>query len=640
MARKIANRHLARQAHWFSGAWLPHLAGAALLGVLLLWTYAPRFDAPFIFDDSATLIENPSIRQLWPLGNGGPLDPPPANPVHARPLVNLSFAVNYHFGGLDPAGYRATNLALHFLTALVLWQLVASTLRLDYFGGRFAGKERMLGFVTSLLWALHPLAIESVVYVTQRTELLMGLCYLGTLDLSLRYWSATGPSARRAWLTAAILTCAAGMLSKEMMASAPAMVLLFERTFLAGSFRAALRRSWPLYLGLAATWIPLGALMLSGPVTPESGFGLGVPAHVWWLTQTKVIFLYLKLAVWPWPLVIHYQVPYLTSLATAWPWLAATLLLAAAAVVLTWKRTSAGYVLAWFFTVLSPTLVIPLVNEIAAERRMYVPLTALIALAVVGLFALLQTFTVHAVPVRTRRIGFAGVIVLVAATTAIYLGVDRARLAAFASERALWQDAAQHEPDDPLVRVNLGIALMQDGESQPAIEQLAEAIRLDPSSFRAHYNLARALEAEARPAEAIQHYQVALERNPQHAASHNNLGRLLDGERRPFEALEHLREALRIDPTLTEAHNNLGILLLQQGFTHQAIKHFEQALALRPDLAAHTNLAGAYARAGRRTEAERTARKAIELAHAEGNEELAATLSAALLDMQRTDSAR
>jgi tetratricopeptide (TPR) repeat protein len=110
---------------------------------------------------------------------------------------------------------------------------------------------------------------------------------------------------------------------------------------------------------------------------------------------------------------------------------------------------------------------------------------------------------------------------------------------------------------------------------------------------------------------------------------------LLSGIGLEFEALEHYREALRIDPNLTEAHNNLGILLLQQGFTHQAIQQFEQALALKPDLAAHTNLAGAYARAGRRTEAAKTARAAIALAHAEGNEDLAEALNAALIEMER-----
>jgi len=635
MARATADKTPPRQSRWSISWWLAHVLGAALLGTLLLGVYSPRFDAPFIFDDSATLIENPSIHRLWPLTDGGPLDPPPANPVHARPLVNLSFAVNYHFDRLEPAGYRKANLAIHYLSALLLWNIVASTLRLECFAVQFHRQASVLGFATALVWALHPLAIESVVYVTQRTELLMGLCYLGTLAIAVRYWSATGRLARVAWLTAAILTCGVGMLSKEMMASVPAMVLLYERTFLAGSFREALRRSWPLYAGLTAAWIPLVLLTLTGPITPESGFGLGVPAHVWWLTQTKVIFLYLKLTVWPWPLVIHYQIPYLTTVAAAWPWLLATLVLVLITIALTWKRSAAGYVFTWFFAVLSPTLLIPLVNEIAAERRMYVPLAALAALAVVGCYAALQALAARANRAWPRHALSAAAILLLAGLAVLYVRLDRRRLEAFVTERALWEDAVQYEPDDPLVRTNLGIALVRSGKTAEAIEQITEAVRLDPNSFRAHYNLARALEADARPADAIEHYRAVLAINYNHAASHNNLGRLLAGVGRTFDAHEHYCEALKIDPKLTEAHNNLGILLLQQGFTRQAIEQFEQALALNPDLAAHTNLAGAYARAGRQAEAAETARKAIAMAHAEGNEELAAALSAALLDMER-----
>jgi tetratricopeptide (TPR) repeat protein len=543
--------------------------------------------------------------------------------------------MNYFFGGLDPTGYRLVNLAIHFLSALVVWRVVAATLRLDYFAGRFAGWESALGFASAVVWALHPLTIESVVYVTQRTELLMGLCYLGTLALALRYWSAVDRGAKIGWTVTAALVCAAGMLSKEMMASVPAMILLYERTFLVGNFRTALRRSWSLYVGLAAGWLPLMLLMLSGPATPETGFGLGVPAHVWWLTQAKVIFLYLKLAIWPWPLAIHYHIPYLETWTEGWPWLLAAMSLIIATVVLTWKRSGIGYALSWFFVVLSPTLVVPLVNAVAAERRMYLPLVALVALAMISLGTAWQRIAARFAQIRPRQIVAALAVLLLAGLAAIYVQVDRLRLAAFASERVLWEDTAKYQPDDPLVQVNLGIALVQAGERRQAIEHLSEAVRLDPNSFRAHYNLGRALEAEAQPAEASEHYQQALAINPNHAASHNNLGRLLSGIGLEFEALEHYREALRIDPNLTEAHNNLGILLLQQGFTHQAIQQFEQALALKPDLAAHTNLAGAYARAGRRTEAAKTARAAIALAHAEGNEDLAEALNAALIEMER-----
>ena len=195
---------------------------------------------------------------------------------------------------------------------MLLWAIVARTLRLDYFQGRFDRVAEPLSFAAALVWALHPVNTESVVYVTQRTELMMGMFYLATLYLQHSLLDRRSrPAARATCLVLATLACLSGMLCKEMMASAPAMVLLFERTFVTGSFRRALDRSWPLYVGLALAWVPVLALNYYGPRTPAAGFGMGVAAHEWWFTQAKVLFLYLKLAVWPWPLVIHYEIPYL-----------------------------------------------------------------------------------------------------------------------------------------------------------------------------------------------------------------------------------------------------------------------------------------------------------------------------------------
>lgn len=608
--------------------------GVGVLAASIWLVYRPALDDPFIFDDSATIVSNASIRQLWPLWEAtpgtAPLHPPIDSPVRSRPLVNLSLAINYHFGQLDPLGYRATNLAIHLLTALLLLAIIARSLRMEYFAEALRHVAAPLGFATAIIWALHPLATESVVYVTQRTELLMGMFYLATLYASLRYWAAERIATRAAWLVLAATACIAGMLCKEMMASAPAMVWLYERTFLTGSFRRALLRSWPLYLALALAWIPIALINLDGPSTPASGFGLGVPAYVWWLTQTKVLLLYLKLAVWPWPLVIHYEIPYLTTFRHAWPWALAAGLLVAATLVLVWRRSSIGYALAWVLVVLSPTLLIPLVTETAAERRMYVPLAALAALFVVGGYSLLGRLAGSVDRTSTRNWTGAASIVLLVAVTALFARVSSQRLLAYHDELTLWQDAALHQPRDPLVRANLGIALDRIGQHGEAVVEFSEAVRLDPNSFQTQYNFARALESSRQPEEALAHYREALRLQPEHAASHNNLGRLLAAKGDSQAAIEHYQMAIDLDPQLSEAHNNLGSLLIAYGHTHAAIEQFEQALRLKADAAAHSNLAVAYARDGRMAEATAMARKAISLARAEGNTALAEQLEAAL----------
>src|SRR6185295_17017014 len=153
-----------------------------------------------------------------------------------------------------------------------------------------------------MIWALHPLQTETVIYATQRTELMMALFYLATLYCSLRYWASNNlPLQHAAWLVLATISCLAGMASKEVMVSAPLIVLLFDRTFISGSLAGALRKSWPLYAALAATWILLLGLSASSPHSGATGLKHAPPLYIWWFTQAKVLWLYLKLAIWPNP---------------------------------------------------------------------------------------------------------------------------------------------------------------------------------------------------------------------------------------------------------------------------------------------------------------------------------------------------
>ena len=616
-------------AHWALVA-----VGVLILAGAIWSVYGPAADGPFVFDDQGTIVDNPSIRRLWPpLGTEeapGPLRAPRTTAVHGRPLVNLSFAVNYALGSLNPIGYRHFNMAVHFLTALLLWAIVSRTLRLNFFAGRFERVAGVLGLASALVWALHPVNTESVVYVTQRTESMMGMFYLATLYSAMHYWPAETERARAFWLIVAAGACMAGMLSKEMAASAPAMCLLYERTFLTGSFRRALQRSWPLYTGLLLSWIPVILLNFGGPRTPASGFGRGVAAHEWWLTQTEIIFLYLKLAVWPWPLVIHYQIPYLHTFGEAWPWLLLAALLAIATCLLVYRRTSAGFVATWFVAVLSPTLVIPLVNEIAAERRLYVPLAALVPFLIAGGYVLLDSLGK-----RSGKKAFAPTAVsayaAIVAVTAIGLGLlSSHRLACYREELLLWQDAARYEQDDPMVQFNLGTLLAEAKRIPEAIPHLEAAVRLDPDSAQGQFNLARALEQIGQPREALRHYRATVKLQPDHAAAHYNLARLLEKQNQAQEAMDHYRQAIAAQPDFSEARSNLGILLLNSGRTNEAIEQFEAALREKENSANCLNLATAYSLTNRANEAIPLAERALALARSEGDNAMTQMTEAAL----------
>jgi len=619
--------------------------GAAILAVTITAVYRGALEAPFFFDDGSAVLENPSIEHLWPLfgdaEHPGPLNPPAGLPTSSRPLVNFTFALNYFFGRFEPRGYHALNLALHVIAALLLWAIVRRTLLLDYFQGRFNSSAGPLAFASAMIWALHPLASETVVYVTQRTELLMGCCYLATFYGALRYWSAMQSRERAVWLVVSSLACVAGMLSKEMMVSAPVMALLYERTFITGSFRRALGESWPLYLGLALGWIPLVVINFEGPRIPLAGFHLGVPADAWWFTQAKVLFLYLKLTFWPWPLVIHYEIPYLKTASAAWPWLLAAGVAAVATLWLVWRRTAAGFVLCCAVAILSPTLVVPLRTEVAAERRMYAPLAAIVPLLIVGAYAFARRFEENA----ARRRGYAptgrkSIVIVTVAVTMMAVGFGKLtmrRLSVFGDELTLWLDAQKYQPNDPLIQINIGVYLEKSGDLPEAIKHFERAVELDPDFFHARYNLARALDLAGHSDEATEQYRETLRLEPDDAPAPNNLGILLANAGQTDEAIALYERAITLVPHFAAAHVNLGVALAARGEIEKAIPHFEQASRHKQTPETYTNLMSAYAQVGRRADAVAAARKALALARAQDQPQLVAQIEAWLTAYRESD---
>ncbi|HEY4312004.1 MAG TPA: tetratricopeptide repeat protein [Pirellulales bacterium] len=601
--------------------------GSAILALAIWFTYRGSLDGPFIFDDVPTIAGNLSIRKLWPLvsfsGEMSPLQAPPQTSVHARPVVNLSLALNFYFSQLTPRGYRITNVALHAIVAILLAAVVRRMLRLDFFQGKFADVADPLSFATALLWALHPLDTECVAYVTQRSDVMAGLFYLLTMYAAQLYWSSATNRSRALSLLLAVVACQLGMFSKEMMASAPAMVLLYERTFIAGSFWGAIRRSWPLYLGLAIPLVTLVALNLSGPRTPAAGFGLGVSAHEWWFTQAKVLFLYLKLVIWPWPLVIHYEMPYLETFRDAWPWVIPSALLAIAVAILTLRRTTIGFAGTWFFAVLSPTLLIPLIIEIAAERRVYVPLMALVPCFVVGCYALLR----YALPAATKHHAPVGVnrplvftMTAAVALAAVYSQVDVNRLTVYTDKFLFWNDAAMRQPDSHLVQLNLGGVCESEGQRDEAIVHYRRALELNPNMYMPHFRLADALGAVGKYDEAEPHYREAIRYNPEMASAHYGLGQVLRSRGETTEAKEQLELAVRLYPGFARAHFALASMAEESGASASAQKHYEQAIHGQPNFpAARRALGLLLMRAGKVDEAIEQFRRMPPSADACGN---------------------
>ncbi|MGA2139959.1 MAG: tetratricopeptide repeat protein, partial [Verrucomicrobiia bacterium] len=370
------------------------------------------------------------------------------------------------------------------------------------------------------------------------------------------------------------------------MVSAPIMALLYDRTFVSGTFREAWRRRWPLYLALAGTWIPLGYLVITtGSESGMRGFGTGFSSWRYALMQLRAIVLYLRLALWPHPLVVDYGPVLISGVVKIPPQALVVALLLAGTVVSLWRRPAVGFLGAWFFAILAPSSsVVPLVGQAIAEHRMYLPLAAVVVLGVMGIHAVAGRRTIEVAAVLAVGLGF--------------LTVQRNE--DYRSGLAIWDDTVAKCPLNPRAHSNLASMLQQDGRMQEAMEHWEQALRLNPDDADDHNNLGDALIRSGRVPEAIEHLEHALRLKPDFAEAHYNLGVALAQAGRIPEAIERWEQALRLKPDYPEAHYNLGTALGQAGKVGEAIVQFEQALRIKPDYAeAHCNLGVALEQAGR-----------------------------------------
>jgi tetratricopeptide (TPR) repeat protein len=605
--------------------------------------YANSLSGPFIVDDAVTIIDNPHIRQLWPLS--GTLVTDQESTVAGRPLVNLSFAINYAMGGLHVGGYHLVNIVLHVLCALLLFGVVRRTLALPPL--HLAERSPSIALATALLWLVHPLNTEAVDYVTQRTELMMGACYLLALYASIRARDAarTGnvsgkgehapsrprpgasvPSLSRAasgWLVLAVVACGLGMACKESMVTAPVMIWLYDRTF----HDETRQTRWPFHAGLIATWLLLAGLSWSGPRIHSAGWSAGVSVWTYLLNQAVMIVRYLRLTLWPADLVLGYGYPRPLALGDVLPY--AVFVGALLGLTIASLRTAPrlGFLGAWFFVTLAPTSsVVPIATEVGAERRMYLPLMALILLVVLAI----DWLTRH-LPTLSRGATRPGpgaaappgapsgrlesaVWLVIIATLATGCGLaTRSRNREYQSGLTMAQTVLARWPTG-YAHLLLASELSSAGDHQAALGHLREAVLDVP---RAQYALGAELLQAGQWDAALDHLQTFVRQEPlmfEVVSARNQIGRILM-RRRDFEgAAEQFRLVLRMRPTFSEAHGHLADALVGAQQFPEAINEYQQYLIDHPrDTEALRNLGVALEKTGRSTEAIAALRQALSI---------------------------
>jgi Flp pilus assembly protein TadD len=571
----------------------------AILIVLAVVAYLPALTCGFIWDDDIYITKNQTLRsahglrRIWFDIRAEP---------QYYPLTFTSFWAEYHLWELNPPGYHATNIVLHALNALLLW-LVLRWLAVP--GAWLAGA----------LFALHPVQVESVAWVTERKNVLSAFFYLCAALAYLRFaLPVPGTSDRTGgWgsyaLAVGLFLCA--LLSKTVACSLPAALLLVLWWKRERVSRRDLLALAPLFalgvaLGLVTVWMEKQLVGARG----RDWFLSGVERC---LVAGRALWFYAGKLLWPAKLTFIYPRWHIDA-RVAWQYVFP--LGAVGTIGALWllrQRLGKGPLVAvlFFAGTLMPALgffdVYPMRFSFVADHFQYLASAGLLALAAAGIAGALAHM---APPLRVSATAGVGGVLLT-------LGLLTARQGfVYLDREVLWTDTIEKNPGCWLAHNNLGaILLLERNRPAAALPHLAEAVHLKPDYAVAHENLGLAFTRQGRLEEALPHLAEAVRLKPDNAEARTNLAVVLHRVGRADEAVAELREAVRLRPDLAAAHQSLAVALARRGDRAGAVEHFARVAELDPDNAeVLAQLADAYADAGRFDDALATARRARDLA--------------------------
>ena len=610
---------------------------AAILLILLagILAYANSFHVPFVLDDERSIIQNEIIRNLanFYANSSG------YHYLPNRYVAILSFALNYHFGGLNVVGYHIVNLIIHLGSALLVYVLIRLTFRTPFFkpeegigsdtDSTWLSPTGFIPLCAALLFVIHPVQTQAVTYVVQRMTSLATLFYLLAVALyvSARLASEKSTDAQPEsghgvgrlkpglLIAGAVLAAVLAMLTKPIAFTLPLAVLLYEVCF----FRGSWKRRLPWLLPLLATFpiVPMTVLNFAGSSSnllldagEQLRSGTGLSRLDYLFTQFRVIVTYLRLLVLPVNQNLDYDYPVYTTFFTP-PVFLSFLLLAALfvlAVYLFWRTRFArmhqmageagsaasqtlffslsprliAFGILWFFLALSvESSLVPIVDVIE-EHRLYLPGFGA-ALVFATLFWLLAK--------RFSRPAGSKLVFLVVSLLVLGLGFATfQRNRVWENEIRLWQDSAAKSPQKGRPINNLGVALEKIGKRAEAFQALSHAVAVDPDYYKSYYNLADLYLVSDQPAKALPLLRTAIRLKPDFTAAYVDMGAALMRAGRFREVAGFLEQNLEHVGNNAEAHFYLGSAYAFLGNREAALR--ELNIVSRSDRTLAANLAG------------------------------------------------
>ncbi|MBW2109288.1 MAG: tetratricopeptide repeat protein [Deltaproteobacteria bacterium] len=575
--------------------------------VLAVLIYSNTLNAPLQFDDDTSILKNPYIRlthlsleDLWRTVSG-------VKGFSKRPVAHLSFALNYYFHRYRVAGYHGVNIAVHVLAGILLYGFIKTTLTLVRTSGNAApvclqawttpSGSSMIALLSALLWLVHPIQTQSVTYIVQRMNSMAAMFFILSMVLYIKGRLSNKPLRRAGWFSGCALSGLLALGSKEIAATLPFFILLYEWFFFQHLTMGWLKRNVAYMAGLSALlclllWIYLGGHPIRAVLSGYRYHEFTVIQRV--LTEFRVIIHYISLLVYPHPSRLNFDYNFSLSHGLMAPPTTA-LCMAGILGALAWavgfakRQPVVSFCVLWFFgNLVIESSVIGL--EIIYEHRVYLP-SMLFFLPVL---ILIDRYCDK----KWALFAVVGAVILV-------LGAwTYQRNAVWRDTVTFWTDCVKKSGRKPRPYNNLGLALYKQGRIDEARHCYQKALQLNPRYPQAHNNLGAVLVAKGELDKAVAHYLQALQIRPHDAEVYNNLGSAYYDQGKLDEAVACYSEALRIDPMCVDALNNLGLALAAQEKYSEALKLFLKAVKLMPEhVEARNNLGTALFRLGRVDEA-------------------------------------
>ena len=529
--------------------WWIYAAAAALALYLAFQVYAPALSGPFVFDDTYQPYHTPDFPNALHFWTRG-----------VRPLLMFSYWINYRFSQAPP-GFHAVNILIHLLNSFLIFFIVRKLARRE-------SPDWMLAAFAAAVFLLHPIQTEAVSYIAGRSECLSVFFFLAAFAVFLyrRTPAVSWPAS-----IAVLLLFGAAALTKEHTLVLPALLLLTDYYWNPGFSFSGIRRNWRLYVPIALTAAG-GLVYIAKVLTQAATAGFGLKELTWYqyfFTECRAFFVYLRLLVFPAGQNLDWEYPISRNILDhgAILGLAAILALAGAAIYFRRRYPLASYGFLVYLLLMAPTSSFVPIKDPVAERRLYLPMIGILLVAVAALARM-------RVDRRKLAAALCGILAVLAIAT-------YRRNEVWASDIAIWEDAARKSPGKQRVHFQLAHTYYTYGRCADAIAQYAEAARLEQPDYGLLVDWGLAYDCTNEPDLAVAKLREAAALEPK-AHVYTQIAMVYAKQSRWQEALEALAQAERLNPNYDMIYDNRGGIRARTNDLAGAEADYRRALAINP----------------------------------------------------------